>query len=154
MYIPFGSGVCRNAFEQSNVADVVRGHSGDFDALVALEDIGTRRHFRKGAAIYAEGDVADSWYRIVFGTVRICKLLRDGRRHIAQFYFEGDCFGLPASDTRAGSAEAIGKVIVTRYPRRAADRLINEDARFARELYERTLCELTKRRGGRYCSLA
>ena len=31
------------------------------------------------------------------GAVRICKWMADGRRHIAEFCFSGDCFGLPAS---------------------------------------------------------
>ena len=34
-------------------------------------------------------------------------------------------------------------MVTTRYPQRAANRLIDEDPRLARELYDRMLCELT-----------
>jgi CRP/FNR family transcriptional regulator, nitrogen fixation regulation protein len=117
--------------------------SGRLDALVALEQIGTRHSFSRDKEIYAEGDASDCWYRVVSGAVRICKWMADGRRHIAEFCFAGDCFGLPASGTRAATAEAIGDVVVMRYPQRAADRLIDETPRLAREMYNRTLRELT-----------
>lgn len=118
--------------------------SGQLDALIALEQIGTRRSFSRDEEIYAEGDASDYWYRVVSGTVRICKWLADGRRHIAEFCFVGDCFGLPASGTRAATAEAIGDVVVMRYPQRASDRLIDESPRLARQMYDRTLRELTQ----------
>jgi hypothetical protein len=70
--------------------------------------------------------------------------MADGRRHIAEFCFSGDCFGLPASGIRAATAEAIGDVVVMRYPQRAADRPIDETPRLAREMYNRTLRELTQ----------
>ena len=115
---------------------------GQLDALAALDQIGTRRCFHAGNEIYADGDLADCWYRVVSGTVRICKLLADGRRQIAQFCFAGDCFGLPTVGARIVSAEAIDAVVVLRYPQRAADQLIDENPRLARELYARTLREL------------
>ena len=80
-------------------------NSNPRDTLFTLEQIGARLRFERGQMIYA-GDAEDSWYRVVLGTVRICNLLPDGRRHIAQFCFPGDCFGLPAFAMRAGSAEA------------------------------------------------
>jgi CRP/FNR family transcriptional regulator, nitrogen fixation regulation protein len=69
--------------------------------------------------------------------------MTDGR-HIFEFCFAGDCFGLPAARVRAATAEAIGDVIVMRYPQHATDRLINETPRLAREMYDRTLRELTQ----------
>jgi CRP/FNR family nitrogen fixation transcriptional regulator len=116
--------------------------SGQLDALVALEQIGTRRSFANGEQIYSEGDTADFWCRVVSGTVRICKLLADGRRHIAEFCFAGDYFGLPPAGIRAFSAEAVGDVVLIRYPQRAADRLIDENPRLARRLCEKTLNDL------------
>jgi len=118
--------------------------SGQLDALVALEQIGTRHSFSRDEEIYAEGDASECWYQVVSGAVRICKWMADGRRHIAEFCFAGDCFGLPASGTRLATAEAVGDVVVMRYPQRAADRLIDETPRLAREMYDRTLRELTQ----------
>ena len=116
--------------------------SGELDALVALERIGVRRSFARDQEIYAEGNVSDSWYRVVSGTVRLCKLLADGRRHIAEFCFAGDCFGLNAPQAQGFAAEAVGDVVVMRYPRRATERLIDETPRLARRLCDMTLRDL------------
>jgi CRP/FNR family nitrogen fixation transcriptional regulator len=143
MYKQFRSGGLNNSFEHPGAASPSLIGAGGLDSLLALEQIGTRRGFARDEAIYAESDLSDCWYRMVCGTVRICKLLADGRRHIAGFCFAGDCFGLPASGTRIASAEAVGDVVVARYPQRAADRLIDENPLLVRRLYDRTLRELT-----------
>src|SRR5262249_43168153 len=84
--------------------------SSQLDALVALERIGTRLSFGRNDAIYSEGDEAECWYKVISGTVRICKLLADGRRHIAEFCFSGDCFGIDNASERIYAAEAIDDV--------------------------------------------
>jgi CRP/FNR family transcriptional regulator, nitrogen fixation regulation protein len=134
----------RGTLEQSAFASAVIARSDQFDALLALEQIGTRRSFARDQEIFAEGDASDCWFRVISGTVRICKWMPDGRRHIIEFCFAGDCFGLPASGTRAATAEAVSGVVVMRYPQRATDRLIDETPRLAREMYDRTLRELTQ----------
>jgi CRP/FNR family nitrogen fixation transcriptional regulator len=116
--------------------------SGQFDALVALEQIGTRRSIARDGEIYCEGDRADGWYKVVSGTVRICKLMTDGRRHIAEFFFAGDCFGLDGQTERLFSAEAVGEVIVMRFARAATQRLIEEKPELARHIYSMTLRSL------------
>jgi len=116
--------------------------SGQLDALVALERIGSRRSFARDEEIYAEGGPSDGWYKVVSGTVRISKLLADGRRHIAEFCFSGDCFGFENASERVFSAEAVGEVIVMRYPRRATERLIDENPLLARRLCDMTLRDL------------
>jgi CRP-like cAMP-binding protein len=112
------------------------------DPLAALERIGTRRSFDRDDEIYAEGDTSDSWCRVVSGFVRLCKLLPDGRRHIAEFCFAGDCFGLGGGEERSFSAEAINDVILMRFPLRATERLIDETPQLARQLCEMTLRDL------------
>jgi CRP/FNR family nitrogen fixation transcriptional regulator len=142
MYKQFGTGGFPGASDQPDAADSAIVRSGQLDALVALERIGSRRSFARDEEIYAEGDASDCWYKVISGTVRICKFLADGRRHIAEFCFAGDCFGLPPASTRVFSAEAVGEVIVMRYPRRAADRLIDEDPQLARRLCDMTMRDL------------
>jgi CRP/FNR family transcriptional regulator, nitrogen fixation regulation protein len=116
--------------------------AGRIDALVALERIGMRRSFARDNVIYAEGDASGCWYKVIAGTVRITKLLADGRRHIAEFHSSGDCFGLDDTSERPSAAEAVGDVIVMRYPRGATDRLVENDLRLARHLCHMTLGEL------------
>jgi len=137
----FGVGGFIDEFGPTGLEGAVT-RSGQLGTLVALERIGSRRGFARDEGIYAEGDPSDCWHRVVSGTVRISKLLADGRRHIAEFCFSGDCFGLDNASERAFSAEAVGEVTVMRYPRRATDRLIDEDPQLARRLCDMTLSDL------------
>ena len=84
MYVPFSADPLGTTFLQSRASPSTGAvtQPEDFGPLVELEQIGTRRCFNREEEIFAQGDVGDCWYRVVSGTVRICKLLRDGRRHV------------------------------------------------------------------------
>jgi len=142
MYVQIGN----TSFGSQTVARGTDGtaiaRSGALAALVAFEAIGSRRTYDRNEELFAEGDPADCWFRVVSGTVRLSKLLADGRRHIAEFYFAGDCFGLDNFSERLFSAEAIGDVTVMRFPRRATERLIDEQPDLARSLRDLTLHDL------------
>ena len=148
MYKQFGNNELTGLFDRADPTCSPVAHSGQLDAMVALERIGTRRSFARNTAIYAEGDPGDCWYKVIAGTVRICKLLADGRRHIAEFCFSGDCFGLDASADRTFSAEAVGDVILMRYPQRATERLLDDNPQLARRLCDMSLRGLAQARTG------
>jgi CRP/FNR family transcriptional regulator, nitrogen fixation regulation protein len=76
------------------------------------------------------------------GTVRLAKLLADGRRHIAEFYFAGDCFGLDSLPERLFSAEAVGNATVMRYPRRATEQTLDRNPKLALGLREMSARDL------------
>jgi len=107
-------------------AGVEIAQSGQLEVLITLERIGTRLRFARDQEIYAEGDRGGCWFKVVSGTVRIVKLLADGRRQVAEFCFAGDSFGREGAEERSFSAEAVGDATVLRLPRacghRAADR--------------------------------
>src|SRR5258708_20488195 len=90
----FGTSSAVEVFDRPYHPALPVAQSGQLDVLVALEQVGARRSFARDDEIYAEGDLADCWYKVISGTVRICKLMADGRRHIAEFFFTGQCFGL------------------------------------------------------------
>jgi CRP/FNR family nitrogen fixation transcriptional regulator len=92
--------------------------------------------------IYAEGEGADCWYKVISGAVRICKLLADGRRYIGEFCFSGDCFGLDSAIMRNFSAEAVSDAIVMRLPRKATEQLVDQNPALARLLRETMLRDL------------
>lgn len=109
-----------------------RGPAFDpFDALTACE---SRMDFRRGQEIFAEHDAARFCYRLQDGNVRLVKLMADGRRQICEFLGAGDFFGFETGHVHYFSAEAMGDVTVTRYPRRAVDTLITEEKDFARHV--------------------
>jgi len=126
----------------SSIPDVAR--SGQLDALIALERIGTRSRFSCNQQIYCQGESGgECWYRVISGTVRITNLLQDGRRHIAEFCFSDDGFGLESTAERSFSAEAVGDVTVMRYPRAATERLAEGYPAVARLLRDMALKSLT-----------
>ena len=135
-------GVDSEVFDSLRSANVSIAQSGRLNELIALEQLGTRRLYARDKEIYAEGDRADCWFKVVSGTVRICKLMADGRRHIAEFFFAGDCFGLDGIGERAFAAEAVGDVVVMRFTRTATERLLDERPEFARRLCNMTLRSL------------
>jgi CRP/FNR family transcriptional regulator len=60
-----------------------------------------------GRILFQEGDPARHVFNVVSGSVRIYKLLADGRRQVTGFLFAGDFIGLGAGDSYGVSAEAI-----------------------------------------------
>ena len=95
--------------------------------------------FSRNQEIYAQGEGVGSWYKVIVGTVRITKLRSDGRRHIAEFCFSGDAFGLDGAAERDFSAEAVEDATVMRYPRSATEKLIDANPAVARLMRDMTL---------------
>ena len=142
MYRQAGSSSFSATFARTDTAKTEIAPFGSLDAMVALEQIGSRRSFARDEEIYGEGERGDCWYKVIAGTVRITKLLADGRRHIAEFCFSGDSFGLDNTIERLYSAEAVGEVVVMRFPRAATNRLLDENSQLARSLCDLMLRDL------------
>ncbi|MBM3619049.1 MAG: cyclic nucleotide-binding domain-containing protein [Alphaproteobacteria bacterium] len=107
---------------------------------------GVRLRFAKGEAIYTEGDEAERFYRIVSGTVRICKMLHDGRRQIEAFHFARDIFGLERGDGHRFTAEAVDDVVVLAFRARGLEDLIRDDPDLGGELMTSLLSSLDRAR--------
>ena len=80
---------------------------------------GVRMRFAAGEEIYAQEEEADLIYQVVSGAVRTTRLTSDGRRHIGDFYYPGDLFGMEAGPEHRYSAEALGECEVV-FVKRAA----------------------------------
>jgi CRP/FNR family nitrogen fixation transcriptional regulator len=61
----------------------------------------------EGTEIYAQGEKTQGVYQVVFGAVRVFRLLADGRRQISAFHLAGEVFGFESSTTHRFFAEAI-----------------------------------------------
>jgi CRP/FNR family transcriptional regulator, anaerobic regulatory protein len=95
-----------------------------------------------GKSLFSEGDEAKNVYEIVHGTLRLCKLLCDGRRQITGFLSEGHLLGLAHEDRYLYSAEAVTEVTLCRYPRSRFSRMVDEVPGFAKRLLAVTSSEL------------
>jgi len=107
---------------------------------------GVRLRFAKGEAIYAEGDEAERFYKIVSGTVRICKVLHDGRRQIEAFLLAGDIVGLERDAEHRFTAEAVDDVVVLAFRARGLEDLIRDDPDLGGQLMTSLLASLDRAR--------
>ncbi len=89
---------------------------------------------RAGEPIFADGDSAEYFYKLVSGCVRLVKLAANGHRQICDFYLAGDLIGFSNNEEHAFSAETVEECVLLRYRRCEADRLMKADPAFACDL--------------------
>ena len=98
----------------------------------------------KGEELFAEGESAEYFYKIVSGTVRTCKLLSDGRRQIDAFHLQNDIFGIETGAEHRFSAEAVCDTVVVAYRRSNLDRLTREHTAFGEQVLSSMLRNLQR----------
>jgi len=123
-------------------AAVVMRAATNLPTAIAVAPI--RRNFGKGEELFAEGDKAEYFYKVVSGTVRTAKLLSDGRRQIDAFHLPGDVFGLESSEDHRFAAEAIDNVVVEAYRKSQFARLLHDDPEFGQKLMSTMLRNLER----------
>lgn len=105
------------------------------------EILQTVRH-DAGHTLFSEGDAADTLYNVTAGTMKLYKLLPDGRRQITGFLLPGDFLGLSVNDIYAYSAESITPVQLCRFPRKRMEALLDEFPKMQRRLFSMASNEL------------
>ena len=78
------------------------------------------------AVVVYEADAADYVFNVTEGTVRLSKMLPDGRRQITGFLSPGDFLGIAFSDTYAYTAEAVSALTLCRFPRTKLEGLFDD----------------------------
>jgi CRP/FNR family transcriptional regulator, nitrogen fixation regulation protein len=96
--------------------------------------------------IYAEGDPATSFYKVLTGVMRTCKFLSDGRRQVDAFYGPGDVFGFEAGAQHRLTAEAVSDCLVTVYRRQDPEALKTADAELVQTLLAHAMQSLERAR--------
>jgi CRP/FNR family transcriptional regulator, nitrogen fixation regulation protein len=102
--------------------------------------MGATLTYTRNTEIFGENEPAEYLYKVVSGSVRSYKILRDGRRQVGGFYLPGDIFGLEFANDHTLSAEAITDCKVLVVKRSALNALAGRDASVAQQL-----CTLTGR---------
>lgn len=90
---------------------------------VALVLDGQRADLRRETTIFEEGQRADNVYQLISGSVRISRILRDGRRQIEACHFPGDIFGMACGVRHVATAQTLSPSIVRIMPRAALEAL-------------------------------
>jgi CRP/FNR family nitrogen fixation transcriptional regulator len=114
------------------------------DFIGSMKLVGVPVSFSRNEAIYSEDTPADHVYKVVSGSVRVYKVLNDGRRRIEAFYLPGDVFGLEMDDEHRFSAEAISDSTILVVKRSALVALANVDCDVAGRLWTFTARELKR----------
>ncbi|KRR28006.1 nitrogen fixation protein FixK [Bradyrhizobium lablabi] len=78
--------------------------------LRELAQLSRHVRFESGATVFAQANIATSFFSVHKGILRIYKLLPDSRRQIVSFALPGDFLGLSTLPRHEFSADAIGRV--------------------------------------------
>ena len=97
---------------------------------------------RTGAVLIREGEPAPHVFNITTGSLRVYKLLPDGRRQITGFLFAGDFLGLAIGETYVFSAEAMEPSTVCRFRKGPFRALVTQSQPLEHMLLHRTSHEL------------
>ncbi len=104
------------------------------DELGHVSKIVSTIELHPGDPLFDEGEPADNVYSVTAGSVKVYKLLPDGRRQVIGFLFSGDFMGLAHNDLYAYSAEAITHSAVCRFPRKKLEQLLERFPKMERRL--------------------
>jgi CRP/FNR family transcriptional regulator, anaerobic regulatory protein len=112
------------------------------DELAELESLS--RHVSHGPreTVFTQDEAASAVYNITEGSVRLVRLLPDGRRHIMGFALVGDFLGLALPERHTTTAEALSPVTLCRFERRAFQDLVARKPHLLQRLHERAGYEL------------
>lgn len=92
-----------------------------------LQEVSTIAHsveLGPGDPLFDEGEPANHVFNVTGGTLKVYKLLPDGRRQVTGFLFPGDFLGLANHDIYAYSAEAITHAALCRFSRSKLEGLL------------------------------
>lgn len=114
--------------------------------LAVFRDSGSKRHLQPGEPLCWEGDEAAYVYTVTRGTLRLSKLLSDGRRQVTGFAFPGDFLGVTMEDEHPFTAEAVSEVELCQYRRSRFDAFVDSHPHIERRLYSAAASELAAAR--------
>ncbi|MFH1806250.1 MAG: cyclic nucleotide-binding domain-containing protein [Pseudomonadota bacterium] len=107
-----------------------------------LRQILTHVQYDAHSTIFHETENADYVFNVTSGSVKLYKLLGDGRRQITGFLFAGDFLGLALNETYSYTAEAIEPVTACRFPRQKLEKLFDEYPRLEKRMLGMAVDEL------------
>jgi CRP/FNR family transcriptional regulator, nitrogen fixation regulation protein len=118
----------------------IRAKSFDTDPLfdTALPAPGACLRLSRDEEIFGEGEEASYVHQVISGSVRTCRILRDGRRQIDAFLFAGDYFGWEMGETHRVTAEAMSNASVRMIRRGALSDLAARRGEAARAIFRLT----------------
>ncbi len=133
-------GFCRQCAVQSRAFCAVL----DDAALAQLEALHTLYELAPEESLFMEGDRAASFFTVLKGSLRLSKLLPDGRRQITGFVLPGEFIGLSPNASHAQNAEALVEASLCRFSISDLERIGAENPAMKNRLLEMTNTSLVR----------
>jgi CRP/FNR family transcriptional regulator len=113
----------------------------EFTRVLAMRD---QFQFPPLHTIFREGDKAAHIYALTSGSVKLYKLLSDGRRQIVGFLFPGDVFGLTNDPGYPYTAETLNQASACRFPQKVLGQTRENVPMLERRLFDLAVRELMR----------
>ena len=114
-------------------------------AQSALDAHATMMRFHNGESICHTAQAEEFCYRLVSGAARRWAVTSSGSRHIMDFLFPDDFFGIDESSRWSFEVEVmVDHTSIARYSRRLVERLADSDPLVARRIREAALKSITR----------
>lgn len=107
----------------------------DCNGLAHFKNLGWTVKLGPGQALFHQGDPATRVFTLTTGSLKLYKLLADGRRQVTGFMHPGDFLGISIDDEHAFGAEALEESQLCWFPRNRFDDFVEEHPAMERELY-------------------
>lgn len=108
----------------------------DSSELSELAKVNRHRSLGAGDCLFFEGDQNEAYYVVMEGSLKLYKLLADGRRQVTGFLFKGDFLGLTYADEHSVTVEALESVKLCQMPRSTFEGLVSGSQPLGRKLLQ------------------
>jgi CRP/FNR family transcriptional regulator len=112
--------------------------------LRQLNKISTAVKLDAGGTVFYEGDDSTCLFNVVRGSLRLSKLLPDGRRQVTGFLFSGDFLGLSIGGVYPYTAEAMTASSLCRFDRPSLTRMLDKFPKLEHQLLSLASNELAQ----------
>jgi CRP/FNR family transcriptional regulator len=112
------------------------------DDLSSFRSQGATHRLAAGQPLFHEGAAANRVFTLTKGTLKLYKLLSDGRRQVTGFMHPGDLLGGSIDGDHGFTAEALGTAELCSFAQTRFNDFVEKHVVMERELYRRAVHEL------------
>lgn len=127
-----------------SVRDIAFCSVFDESEMESVQALAGSIELEAGRALFEQGDPLPHVYNVVSGTLRLFRLLADGRRQITGFARPGDFLGLNVGEETPFSAEAVTEVRLCRFQRRELETLSDRHPKLCHRILDLKNRELSR----------
>lgn len=104
--------------------------------LGELARVNRHKELDAGDCLFFEGDPTEAYYVVMGGSLKLYKLLADGRRQVTGFLFKGDFVGLAFNSGHSFTAEALEHAKLCQMPKEKFELFLTDSQPLGRKLLQ------------------